>query len=495
MIMAGSGDTIRYGELDTRSIQLARLLDDLGVETAATVAVLCENRLEWAEMLWGVTRSGRSVAPVNIHLGSTELREVLRVADATVLLASAALLPVVREVAEGLPELARILVLGGEPVGLPDRRFLDYHESLAATSAKPLRCERLGGRVMFSSGTTGTPKAIKHEGSGIHPADAPVHLGRYTDLFEMDSETRYLSPAPTYHTAPYRFVHAVTQLGGTVICLERFDPVAVLRAIQDCRVTHAQFVPTMLLRMLRLPGEERACYDLSSLRVAITGGAPCPHQLKLDVMDWWGPVLHELYGASESYGNCHIGPHEVAERPGSVGRALHGTIHITDEAGEELGPMEPGVVWFEGTTPFRYRGETSKTRSTRHSRGWQTVGDLGYLDEDGYLYITGRRDHLIISGGVNIQPQEAEDTLLVHPKVADVAVIGVPDEEYGQAVKAVVVAASGAAQGDELAGELIAYCRKRLAHFKCPRSIDFVDTLPRGENGKLYKNQLKAATT
>lgn len=495
MIMAGSGDTIGYAELDRRSIQLARLLDQHGIADDATVAVVCENRLEWAEILWGVIRSGRSAAPVNTHLGTAELREVLQACEASALLAGEIAQPALDEIVEPLSWLRHVFILGGDgrTASQPGRRFVDYHKSLAATPVSSLDRERLGGRVMFSSGTTGTPKAIRHNGGDMHPADAPLHLGRYTDLFEMDGDTVYLSPAPTYHTAPYRFVHAVTQLGGTVVSMERFAPEAALRAIQDYRVTHAQFVPTMLLRMLRLPAEVRRQYDLSSLRVVITGGAPCPHQLKLDIMDWWGPVLHELYGASESYGNCHIGPHEIVEHPGSVGRALRGTIHVTDEAGDELGPTEPGVIWFEGTAPFSYHGDESKTQRTRHPLGWQTVGDLGYVDRDGYLYITGRRDHMIISGGVNIQPQESEGTLQVHPKVADVAVVGVPDEEYGQSVKAVVVAAPGVAQGDELADELIDYCRERLAHFKCPRSVVFVDTLPRGENGKLYKNELKAA--
>lgn len=492
MIMAGGGERITYAELDRRSIRLARLLDRRGLAPDATVAVVCENRLEWAEMIWALARSGRCCAPVNWHLGPAEMTRLLRTAAVDALLISAARWRMLREVVGRVPTLRLVLVIeDGEDLGeLPDGCH-GYRASLAAVPDGPPPRERLGGRMMFSSGTTGTPKGIRHPGADVHPADAPPHLGAYTELFGLDGEVVYLSPAPTYHTAPFRFTFAITQLGGTVVSMERFDPVRALEAIERYRVTHAQFVPTMLHRMLRLPEEVKRRFDLSSLRVAITGAAPCPPELKLSIMDWWGPVLHELYGASESYGNCHIGPQEMLRRPASVGRALRGRIHITDEEGRELPPGRPGTVWFEGTAPFEYQGDPAKTRESVHPLGWRTVGDVGYLDEEGYLYLTGRRDHLIISGGVNIHPQEAEDVLAMHPQVEDVAVIGVPDEEYGESVKAVVVAARDAVPGPELAAELIAYCRDRLAHYKCPRSVDFVDALPRGDNGKLYKNRLK----
>lgn len=478
-VMAESGRSITYAELNRRSIRLARVFDSVGLSSAAIVAVACENRLEWAEMIWAAARSGRCLAPVNWHLGARELSDVLRASGAELLLAGPASHAALREVTDR----PRTIAIDG------DGTFADYESALAAMSDDPLPVERLGGRMMFSSGTTGTPKGILHPGSDIHPGDAPPHLGRYTELFEFDRDMVYLSPAPTYHTAPFRFVVAVTQFGGTVVCLEKFDAQAVLEAIERYRVTHAQFVPTMLLRLLRLPDEVKRRYDLSSLRVAITGGAPCPHEVKMRLMDWWGPVVHELYGASESYGNCHIGPDEVASHPGSVGRALTGTIHITDPDGAELPPGEIGTVWFEGAGTFHYQGDERKTRESMDPRGWRTVGDLGYLDDDGYLYLTGRRDQLIISGGVNIHPQEAEDVLLVHPAVDDVAVIGVPDEEYGQVVHALVVPAETAA-GPDLAAELVEYCRSRLAHYKCPRSVEFVAQLPRGENGKLYKRKL-----
>ncbi|MWA03194.1 AMP-binding protein [Actinomadura sp. LD22] len=489
MIMGESGARMTYAELDRRSVQLARWFDAQGLAADATVAVICENRVEWAEMIWAVTRSGRCCAPVNRNLGPAETAEVLRAAGASAALISRSRADALGETLGGVPGLRRTLVIDGDGGGARDAAG-GYQAEVAAMPADPLPRERLGGRMMFSSGTTGTPKGIRHAGADVHPDEAPPHLGGYTDLFALDGDTVYLSPAPIYHTAPFRFVLAVTQLGGTVVCLERFDAVRALEAIEKYRVTHAQFVPTMLRRLVRLPDEVKRRYDLSSLRVAITGAATCPPELKLQIMDWWGPVLHELYGASESYGNCHIGPAEMARRPASVGRALRGTIHITGEDGAELAAGRVGTVWFEGTQRFEYRGDAAKTRDSVHPRGWRTVGDMGYLDEDGYLYITGRRDHMIISGGVNIQPQEAEDVLAGHPGVEDAAVIGVPDDEYGAVVKAVVVAAGDAAPREELAAELIGYCRDRLAHYKCPRSVDFVDSLPRGENGKLYKNRL-----
>jgi long-chain acyl-CoA synthetase len=419
------------------------------------------------------------------------MAQVLTAASADVVVTSAACAPVLHEAASRTRGLRLVLVLDTESaVPTAPLEFMGYERALAAMSARPLDREVLGGRVMFSSGTTGRPKSIRHPALDVHPADAPPHLGGYTSLFGLTADTVYLSPAPTYHTAPFRFTLAVTQLGGTVVSMERFDPVQVLAAIETYRVTHAQFVPTMLLRMLRLPGEVKRRFDISSLRVAITGAAPCPHELKTQIRAWWGPVLHELYGASESYGNCHIGPDEVAAHPASVGRALSGTIHITDQEGNELPPGRPGAVWFESTQSFSYEGDQAKTLDSLHPRGWRTVGDVGYLDEEGYLYLTGRRDHLIISGGVNIHPQEVEDVLSVHPDVEDVAVIGVPDEEYGEIVKAVVIPSRQDLPEADLAEELITYCRARLAHYKCPRSVDFVTELPRGDNGKLYKRQL-----
>jgi len=489
VIMTGSGATVTYAELDRRSNRLARLLRAAGLGVDDVVAVVAENRAEWADLIWATQRSGLCLAPINRHLSGEDLAAVLADARARAVVTTPQHAAAVREALGALPSVTVRLCLGGGALG-----FDDYDTAIAGHPGEPLPDELLGSRMMFSSGSTGRPKGIRHPRVDVHPADAPPHLGPYTELLEMDSGTVYLSPAPTYHTAPFRFVFAVQQLGGTVVCQERFDAEGALAAIERYRVTHAQFVPTMLTRLLRLPTAVRERYDLSSLRVAITGAAPCPPELKRRIMDWWGPVLHEIYGASESYGNCHIGPREALERPGSVGRAIAGRIHILDP-GDPDGPDLPagrvGQVWFEGTRPFRYEGDEAKSRSARNARGWSTVGDLGWLDGDGYLYLTGRVDQVIISGGVNVHPQPIENRLAGHPAVADVAVIGVPDDDLGQRVHALVVSAPGVSAGPELGRELLDYVRVKLPGPQCPRSIEFVPELPRGENGKLYKRALE----
>ncbi|NMH98205.1 AMP-binding protein [Pseudonocardia sp. K10HN5] len=491
MIMAGSGVTITYTELDRRSNQLVHALRDAGLTLDDTVAVVAENRLEWAELIWAAQRSGLCLAPVQRHLRADDLAAVLAEAGARAVVTTPVHADAVRAALDQLPGVTVRLCIGGAP------GFDDYATTIDPYPDGPVSDERLGSRMMFSSGTTGRPKGIRHPRLDVHPADAPPHLGGYTELFGFDADTVYLSPAPTYHTAPFRFVLAVQQLGGTVVCQESFDPEGALAAIERYRVTHAQFVPTMLTRMVRLPALARASFDLSSLQVAITGAAPCPAELKRQIMEWWGPVLHELYGASESYGNCHIGPRDGIDRPGSVGRALVGRIHILDPDdadGPDLQVGEVGQIWFEGTQPFHYRGDEDKNRMARNDRGWSTVGDLGRTDADGYLYLVGRRDHVIISGGVNVHPQQAEERLAEHPAVADVAVIGVPDDDLGQRVHALVVPSLDAVAGHELGAALLGFARAGLPRPMCPRSIEFVNTLPRGENGKLYKRALNSAT-
>ena len=495
MIMAETGHSITYHELDQRSSQLAWLLNKRGIGRDATVAVIAENRLEWAEVIWGVTRSGRSVGPVNWHVSDREMAEMLTACQAEVVVATSTKLPAICAMLPSLRGVRLVLVLGTSgqnPPHVPAGRPLmiaDYDAAIASQPTVPVPDERLGGRVMFSAGTTGSPKAVRHAGPQVHPGLASPHLGKFTELFDFDSGTVYLSPGPTYHTAPFRFIFAVTQLGGTVICMERFDAVSALEAIETYSITHAQFVPTMLVRMLRLPEPVQRQFDLSTLKVAITGAASCPAELKQRITDWWGPVVHELYGASESYGHCHIGPHEALIHPGSVGRALDGSIHITDEDGCELPDGMEGQVWFAGTRPFAYAGQDAMTNTARNDMGWQTVGDLGWLDADGYLYLTGRRSDLIISGGVNVNPQRAEEVLALHPAVADVAVIGVPDEEFGESAKAVVALNPG--YDLAAADRLLEYCRARLPNFQCPKTVDVVRSLPRGENGKLYKRVLR----
>jgi fatty-acyl-CoA synthase len=468
------GGTQTYRELDQRSARLAAALTRAGLEPGDTVAIVLENRLEWIEAVWGPLRSGRWVAPLNWHLGPDELAYLLSDSRARALITSAAR---VREFGDVIASMDNVFVLDD-----------DYEDRLAAVERQPVEADRLGARLLYSSGSTGRPKGIRAAMPDRHPADVPPRLGGLMEKLSFDSDVVFLNAAPCYHAAPFVFTLNASCLGATTVHLERFDAEQYLAAIEAHRVTHAQAVPTMFVRLLRLPAEVRARYDLSSLRMMISSGAPCAPALKAAMADWLGPVMHEYYGASEGYGVTHVGPQEAAERPGTVGRPVHGTAHITDDDGNELKPRQIGTVWFDGMPAFSCDGDEEKSRRARNDRGWATVGDIGYLDEDGYLYLTGRTGHTIISGGVNIYPQEIEDVLLTHPGVVDVAVFGLPDVEYGERVTAVVQADPALSPSVD---DLVDHVRAKLARFKAPRQVEFVDELPRLPSGKLNKNALR----
>jgi fatty-acyl-CoA synthase len=349
--------------------------------------------------------------------------------------------------------------------------------------------------MLYSSGTTGRPK-------GVRPALLPIQVdqpgdpitGLLAQAFKVGPDDVYLSPAPIYHAAPLKWSGAVQSLGGTVVMMEKFDAEQALAAIERHQVTIGQFVPTMFVRMLQLPADVRARYDTRSLRLAVHAAAPCPPEVKQAMLDWWGPILFEYYGATEQHGLYFISSQEWLERRGSVGRGGIGVAHICDDAGREVDAGVVGSVYFERETlPFQYHKDPDKTAAAQHPDhpNWTTVGDLGYLDGEGYLYLTDRKSFVIISGGVNIYPQEVENVLTLHADIFDVAVIGVPDAEMGQAVKAVVQLKDGVDPSPELADALIDYVRERIAHFKAPRSVDFVDSLPRSATGKLVKRELE----
>ncbi len=472
------GPQLTYAELDRTSTQLARVLRDNGARPGDTLAIVMENRVEWATAIWAGMRTGMFVAPLNSHLKAQELAYILGDCEPVAVVTSAA-----RE-----EEVRTALDDAGTGTGVFVAEQLAT--ALNAVDAAPLEHERLGARMLYSSGTTGRPKGIRQPLKDLHPADAPPRLGGLMDRLGISPDTVLLSPAPNYHAAPFTFLLVVQNLGGTVVSLPRFDAEHLLAAIDAHRVTHVQVVPTMLSRLLRLPAATRARYDLGSLEVLVTSGAPCSRELKAAAMDWLGPVVHEYYGASEGYGQTHVSPAEALQRPGTVGRALKGTIHVTDAAGHELGHGEVGRIWFAGTDPVTYHRDDEKSRRARNDRGWSTVGDLGHVDADGYLYLAGRESHTIISGGVNVYPAEIEELLTTHPQVTDVAVIGIPDEDLGEAVHAVVQAGPGA-DTVTLADELTALCRAHLAGFKRPRSFDFVEALPRTPTGKLRKDEVR----
>ena len=380
--------------------------------------------------------------------------------------------------------------------GGPVKDHDSYEETIAAASAVPFANQPYGATMLYSSGTTGRPKGVRpplpdHQVS--EPGDALVVLAG--QFFGVNAGSVYLSPGPIYHAAPLRWCGTVQALGGTVAMMKRFDAEQALQAIQDRRVSHAQFVPTMFVRMLQLPQDVRDRYDTSSLRVAIHAAAPCPVEVKQKMIDWWGPVLVEYYAGTEGNGMTAIDSGTWLSKPGTVGRAIYGAVRICADDGTELPPGTTGIVYFErDEVPFAYHNDPDKTRAAQHPArpAWTTLGDIGYLDEDGFLFLTDRKAFTIISGGVNIYPQETENALALHPAVYDVAVIGVPDPEMGESVAAFVQPAPGAVPGPELEQEIIAFVNSKIASYKAPRTVRFVDNLPRSEAGKLMKSELRA---
>jgi len=486
VIMGTSGETVTYADLDDRSNRIARAFRTRGVATGDHVAVLMENNRPFLEVAWAAQRSGLHYTAINSHLRPAEVQYVLDDCGAVALVASEAMAAVVA----GL-DLSRIATRVSAVGSLPG--FERYDDVVAGESPEPLEDEREGREMLYSSGTTGRPKGVRKPLPGTpfgDPSSTPVQLAQGIGVYGVETGSVYLCPAPLYHAAPLVYSMSVQRLGATVVVMEKFDPRQCLELIQRHRVTHAQFVPTMFVRMLRMPRDERDQYDVSSLRVAVHAAAPCPIPVKRQMLDWWGPIIHEYYAGTEDIGSTFITPEEWLTHPGSVGRPID-ECHIVGEDGEELPPGQAGVVYFAGGRPFEYHNDPQKTASVTNEKGWRTLGDIGYVDADGYLYLTDRQAHMIISGGVNIYPQEAENVLASHGAVADVAVIGVPDDEMGEAVKAVVQPVDPAAAGPELEAELLAHCRAELATYKCPRTVDFVADLARDPNGKLRKQLLR----
>ncbi|HET6811278.1 MAG TPA: AMP-binding protein, partial [Acidimicrobiales bacterium] len=370
--------------------------------------------------------------------------------------------------------------------------FESYEEAVGRFPAEPVADEQLGAALLYSSGTTGRPKGILRP-LPEDPPGTPLPVMQFVRLlFGMREGMVYLSPAPLYHSAPQASVAVALRMGSTAVVMEHFDPEQYLAMVERYRVTHSQVVPTMFSRLLKLPEEVRRRYDVSSLESVVHAAAPCPVPVKEAMIDWWGPILLEYYGATEANGFTFCNSEEWLAHKGTVGRCVLGELLILDDEGNELPPGREGTVWFRGATNFEYFNDPAKTAESRDASGTaSTVGDVGRVDDDGFLYLTDRKTYMIISGGVNIYPQETENLLVTHPQVLDAAVIGVPNDDLGEEVKAVVQPAPGVDPGPELERELMAFCRDHLAHFKCPRSIDFTDELPRLPTGKLYKRLLR----
>jgi len=484
--MAGSGKVVTYGELDARSNRCARLFRSLGLRPGDSIAFCLENHPRFFEIAWAAQRSGLYYTPVSSRLTPGEIAYIVNDCGARVFLTSAHKADEAAGVRAQIPQATARLMLDGAADG-----YASYEDALRSESPEALADEREGQDMLYSSGTTGRPKGVRLPLSGQPAGTPPPLLQLMSHLYATGPETVYLSPAPLYHAAPMRFCMALHRLGATTVVMERFDPCEALRLIERHRVTHSQWVPTMFVRMLKLPEEERARYDLSSLRVAIHAAAPCPIPVKEQMIGWWGPILYEYYAGTEGNGFTAIDSVEWLAHRGSVGRALLGEIHIVGSQGAELPAGEIGGVYFAGGASFEYHNDPDKTAASRNEKGWSTLGDIGYLDAEGYLYLTDRKANMIISGGVNIYPQEAENVLVTHPKVADVAVFGVPNADLGEEVKAVVQPLDMGEAGPDLERELLDFCRDQLAKYKCPRSIDFAAELPRHPTGKLYKRLLK----
>ncbi len=489
-VITSSGQVVTFAELEARSCRLAQALFAHGLRSGDHVAVLLPNDHRTHEVVWGLQRSGLYYTVVNTHLAAEEAAYIINDCGARVLITSSNLATLPTELVPLTPDIGLRLILGDAPT--PDHR--SYDDFVSAHPPDPLTDEQEGSAMLYSSGTTGRPKGIRRPLTGQPFGTDAILAPMLSGLMGFAEGDAYLSPAPLYHSAPLVWSMTVHRMGGTVVVMERFDPALCLTLIEAHRVTHAQFVPTMFVRLLKLDDDTRTAHDLSSLRSVVHAAAPCAPEVKRRMIEWWGPVIHEYYSGTEGGGMTWIGSEQWLAHPGSVGPAIWGVLHICDDDGNEVATGEDGVVWFGGRdNAFEYNNDPEKTRQTFNERGWSTLWDVGHVDADGYLYLTDRKLFMIVSGGVNIYPQEIEDVLALHPAVADVAVFGVPEPEMGEEVKAVVQPAPGTTAGPELATEILSYCREHLSHYKCPRTVDFTDELPRGENGKLYKKALRDA--
>ena len=489
-VMARSGASVTYRELNVRSNQIAQLFFDAGLRFDDHIAILMENRPEYFEVTWAAQRSGLRYTCINFHFNADEAAYIIDDCDAQVLVISEEYRELAAELADKMPNVKVRLMVGDTAID----GYEPYAVARDRYPAEALAEEIEGTPMLYSSGTTGRPKGIKYRLQREPVGSMPAQMTMLTALFGMSADSVYLSPAPLYHSAPLFYCMSSMRLGATVVVMEQFDPEEALQLIEQYKVTHSQWVPTMFVRMLKLPEAVRTKYDLSSHRCAIHAAAPCPVEVKKQLIEWWGPIVEEYYSATEGMGATYINSTDYLTHPGSVGRTLLAPIHIVDEDGNEMPVGEVGTVYFEPAASrpgFEYHKDEAKTRESFDTHGWATVGDMGYLDEEGYLYLTDRRTFMIVSGGVNIYPQEAENLLITHPKVFDVAVFGIPDAEMGEKVHGVVQPVEWTDAGPELEEELLAFCREHLAHYKCPKAIDFERELPREQTGKLYKRLLR----
>lgn len=484
VIVAETGEIVTYRQLEDNSNRVAQFFRSRGLGHEDVIAIMLENTPFYYDLVWGAQRAGLRYVCISSRLTADETDYILENSGAKLFIMSALMAPLAEQLQT---QLARFSFGGALP------GYARLEDAIAAMPAERIADERAGVDMLYSSGTTGRPKGVRvplPADPDIAQMDGLVMLAM--GLYRFHENSVYLSPAPLYHAAPLRWSTRLHKIGGTVVMMKKFDAEGVLAAIERYKVTCGQYVPTHFIRMLKLPDDVRARYDLSSNDCAIHAAAPCPVPVKEAMIDWWGPIIEEYYAGSEGNGMTFIGSKDWLEHKGSVGKAVLGTLHIMGEDNEtELPPRQEGTIFFESENVFEYHGDAEKTRSTRNSKGWSTLGDVGYVDEDGYLYLTDRKSFMIISGGVNIYPQEIENHLVTHPRVQDVAVIGGPHEEMGEEVIAVIQPVDMAEANDQLRDDIIAYAREKLSGVKIPRRIDFLAELPRHDTGKLYKRLLR----
>lgn len=489
LVLVDSRDAIAYGELVQRADRAAQLFLRLGLAEGDTIALFLENHLRFAELCWAAKNSGITYACISSQSSVEDAHYIVDNSDAKLLISSAALAATAVAVARLASPTLHCLMLDGA-----EAPFECYETLLAQEKPVPLTGRHRGPSMLYSSGTTGRPKGVRVALPDEPPEVPPRRLAMLRSRYGLDENTTLICPGPFYHAAPGRFMMSVQRCGGTLIGFKKFDPEALLAAIERHRATHVLLVPTMMIRLLKLPATVRARYDLSSLRCVLHMAAPCPIPVKEQCIAWWGPIIEEMYGGTEAVGHTLISSQEWLAHKGSVGRPAAGCrIRILDTEQRALPPFAPGLISMSNGHRFEYYKDAEKTLSAIDAEGWGTLGDIGYLDDEGYLYLTDRAAHMIISGGVNIYPQEAENALYAHPEIADVAVIGVPHAEFGEEVKAVVQPRQfPPVDPAALAADIMAWCRARLSPIKCPRSVDFVAELPRNESGKLLKRLVKA---
>ena len=479
-VCSATGDRT-FAALDADANRLARALRRRGLRASDPVALLCGNRPEFVDVVHACQRAGFRLTPINWHLTADEVAYIVDDCEAKAIVADAERVGVARDAVAACANCDTALAVAGEVDG-----FESYEGALAAEAPDAFDDPAPGTTMLYTSGTTGRPKGVFR---AVPTAPAAVNVGGYRE----DGTDCHLCTGPLYHAAPLAFSLAIPlAFGASVVLMDSWDPEEALRLVEEHRVTHTHMVPTMFHRLLSLPDDVRDRYDVSSLRYVVHGAAPCPPSVKRRMIDWLGPIINEYYAATEGVGSL-VDSAAWLERPGTVGKPIvPGHVIVADEDAQPLPAGEIGLIFIRasGAARFSYFRDDAKTASS--FRGdYFTLGDVGYMDEDGYLFLTDRSANLIVSGGVNIYPAEVDAVLIEHPIVGDVATIGVPHDDWGEEVLSVVEVQPGVQPSEQLAGELIAFCRERLAHYKCPRRVEFIDALPRQDNGKVYRHVLR----